>query len=344
MPVRLAGEVIEDPIESILDLASVQRSGRLLLVTSRNVYSAMLMADSLIVDPPFAGRGNSVGEVLEVTAATEDSAGIVIFDRQVPRITLWDATGRVREVRVLSLGTGADTYVAGGGVVLAVSSERGMERYERVTGMLSTIDRSGYTDSVVAKFPTRALRTFSMGSHTRLMPRPLEHQPLIRWSRVDGWIVATSDSLHLDFMGTTRSTIAGTGRRAGIDAAVRDSALDSWTDNTGYKHKTESWLAARERAHSEFFGRKSHLQLIDEVLPFANGSVALRRMQLCRDRQGWNLLSASGESLGSFGVPLHYQPVATDGSAIVFANASAQKTELMIVRLPLTGVSPEVAP
>lgn len=88
---------------------------------------------------------------------------------------------------------------------------------------------------------------------------------------------------------------------------------------------------AKSFASENFFRDRTRLQLIDDVLPLLDGRLALRRMRLCRDRQGWNVIDSVGQPAGVFTVPLEYRAVMPAKEGILFVKSRGNSLGFVLI-------------
>jgi hypothetical protein len=88
---------------------------------------------------------------------------------------------------------------------------------------------------------------------------------------------------------------------------------------------------AKRFASDSLFRHRTHLQLVDDVVPLLDGRLAVRRMHLCGDRRGWNVIDSMGRSAGVFTVPLSYRAVMPARDGILFAVPRGESLVLTLV-------------
>ncbi len=328
--VRLTGVALRGSIGDAFEL-STQADTRVGIVADGAIYAATLSGDSITIGRRIAQLGPAEGQLLSVDALTEGQDGsVVAFDRQMHRISRWKPSGAFDRSVTLQLTALADGYVAGGGTVIAVTSQKGDIPYASTTGELRSLDSLGYTDSLLATFPGQVLRLRNDRAGSKFLSRPLERQPIVRWSHLHGWVIASTDSLNI-YLGQSgqRRVIAGTGARAPIDPVTRDSSIDEFVRNTGAKGIARA--EAKTFATENFFRGRTRLQLIDDIVPLLDGRLAVRRMGLCRDRHGWNMIDSIGRPAGVFTVPLNYRSVMHAKVGVLFAARREESLGLVLV-------------
>lgn len=333
-PVRFAGAVIDGRVREVRELSVQPGRARVGVIADSGLYSGTLSGDSIAIDRRVAQWGRAQGQVVSVDALTEGQDGsVVVFDRQLQRITRWGPSGAFDRLLTLRLSALADDYVAGGGSIVAVTSRTGNRAYAPTVGELHSLDSSGYVDSLLATFPSQVVHLTSGPKGSKFLRRPLEHQPIVRWSPIHGWVIASTDSLDIHF-GPERQqhVIAGVGVRAPIDSAARDSSIEAFVRNTGVTGRGQA--QARSFADRTFFRHRTHLQLIDDIVPLLDGGFAMRRMGLCRDRHGWNVIDSLGRPAGDFAVPLTYSAVMPSQGGLLFAVPRGDSLGLVLVSTP----------
>ena len=323
---------------ALRDLASARVSASVLVTTDSGTYIARLHGLVLRIEHR-VNVTDSAPTQFRADAASEQRDGeVVLYDIQQQRIATFNSNGQRTKTVALRLAALADAYVAGNGQVAAVVSRVADQPYTSVSGALRIVDDRGATDSVLFTFPTLARRTRADPRSGMYRARPLEHTPIVKWSSRLGWIVASTDTMHLTLRGPIGPvrTIAGSGRRTPVDRALRDSGIALWVAGAGFS--ADAKTRAREFAEENLFRDRPQLQLIDEVVPTDDGHIALRRMQACAPTQGWNIIDSAGHSAGTLRVPGAYTPIFADTDALLFTRNVGNSVQLVRVTLPSTQI------
>lgn len=329
-PVQLGRDVSAGRVRDVRELST--QSGRILLamVADSGLFTGRPDGDSIVLLRRVAGWGAGEGEIISAEAVTEDERGaIVVFDRELQRISRWNRTGAFDRSIMLRPSI-VDQYFAGGGTVVAITSRHGNEPYASTVGEIHALDSLGNLDSVIVTFPTQVLHLTGAPAGSKLLRRPLERQPIVRWSQAHGWVVASTDSLNIHFGSlTNQRVVAGAGARASISRSSRDSSIEAYVRTTGVKGSGQKEV--RTFARENLFKDRSRLQLIDEIVPLPNGGFALRRMELCPERQGWNVVDSSGRNVAIFTVPPAYSAVMPAGEGLLFAISGGDSVDVKVV-------------
>lgn len=319
---------------AVMELPTSTESSKLAIVADSGLFLGTFRGDSISVTRLIARRGEAVGQFLSLDAVSEGQNGeIVAFDRQLHRITRWGQDGIVKQSFVLPLASRADRYLAGGGAIVVVTSRSGNEPYAPTVGELQSLDSLGYPDSVLATFPSLVLHLVNGPEGSKFLARPLEIQPMVRWSTRYGWVIASTDSLYIR-LGSARNPriISGAGDRAPIDSYAKDSSIDAFVRSTGAKE--DGRAEARSFATTTFFHDRTDLQLIDDIVPLLDGRIAVRRMRLCGDREGWNLLDSLGHPTGTIAVPHSFRAIMPLSNGILFEATGTKPLRLVKVSIP----------
>lgn len=298
------------------------------------LFIAVMRDNTLRVERRVFTWGRDSSQVGSVDAITmRDDGTVVVADRSTQRIVSFDGDGRMTAVIPIRPGSMAEGYAAGGGEVLAITSRPAEKAFAPSVGELYELDSLGRFGLSVARFPSLARHLTSAPSSSTLLPRPLERQPIIRWSPRFGWVIASTDSLTLSFStDARRAPFVAAGRRAPIEAGARDSSIEAYVRFSGAQGALAKKL--REFASKELFAHRTQLQLVDEVLPLFDGSVAVRRMRLCGDRQGWNIIDSLGHPVAKFTVPRAFTPVVADTTGALFFEIQGDTIMVRHVSLP----------
>lgn len=322
-------------VRQVLELSTESAHPRVGLVTDSGLYVGAIEGDSVFPVVHLATLGRGDRQVLMIESISEGGdRSVVAFDRGMQRVVRWDSAGVFLNSVPVRHAAMVDDYVAGGGTVVAVTSRNGHRAYAPTTGELRTLDQLGYPADLLSTFPSLVVRLTASPTGSKYLRRPLERQPMVRWSSVHGWVIASTDSLnvHFGFAGNKR-VIAGGGTRAPIDSVARDSSIDAFVRTTGVTGQARD--QARGFATETFFRDRTELQLTDNVIPLLNGSFAIRRMRLCTGVSGWNVIDSLGRARNVFTVPLRYQPVTAMRDGVLFSVVDGNSMGLALLHLPV---------
>ena len=334
--VRVTGAAI-GRVREIYELSARLGATRVGIVTDDALYHGTLGGDSVAVEHMVAAFGEADGQIRRIDALTSSGDGsVTVFDFATRRITHWGPSGVFDQSVTLPFYALEDAYAGGAGAIVAVSAHSGDKPYAPTIGELRSLDSLGFADSILASFPSLVVQLTGWPRGRKYLRRPLEHQPIIRWSWVHGWVIASTDSLNIHF-GTAHQqrVIAGKGVRAPIDRAARDSSIEAYVRTTGASRDPERAEKTRAFARENLFQGRTRLQLIDDIIVLFDGSFAVRRMHLCRDRHGWNVVDSLGRPGGGFTVPLAYRAVMPVNDGMLFAAERGDSLKLMVVRVSL---------
>lgn len=318
--VRLEGPSNAGLIRDALELTSSVVVGRVLAIADSGLYLAHVENGALRLDRRLIGAQ----EAPSVDAVTEDAGGrVTMLDRRMQRVVTFGAVAGLKEVRELPRNSTGDEYVTGGGHIAAITATIGDRPYARVEGQVRALDSADYPSDVLARFPSLARRVRAMPIDQKLQPRPLEIQPIVRWSPWAKWVIASTDTLNIVFGAAsgTRSVHAS-GERVRITAALVDSGVDAYVASRGATGTARA-AGAQQFARTKLFANRPYLQLIDDVIVLADSQFAVRRMHLCEDRQGWNIISRNGRIGSSFTVPTRYTALEPTSSGLLFVERDA---------------------
>lgn len=331
---RLANAGPAGRVREFIDLSGADTGERVGVIADSGLFIGVIASDAIVLGPRVVswGRGaDRLGGVAAVTVRSTDT--VVAVDRGMPRIVRLSIGGSARRDVPLRDPAGIDGYAAGGGEVVAITSRRADRAFEETSGELFLLDSTGNRGRRVAQFRSPALHVIGQPSGAKLLTRPFEHQPIVRWSTRWGWMILSTDSLNLQFAdGAARGVIVGTGRRAPIDDTVREAGLSAYVRRTGATGAIAATI--RKAAEQNLFAGRSSLQLVDEMVPLRDGRVALRRMRLCRDRQGWNVLDTLGVPTAQFTLPLSFVPTMAVRAGLLATTGGTDSLTPVIASFP----------
>lgn len=321
-------------IRRFRDLSAVTEPFSLGVEADSGLFIAVMPDSVLRVARRVSTWGPDSSQIGGVDAITlRDDGTVVVVDRSSQRIVSFDRDGRVTAVIPLRPGSMAEGYAAGGGEVVAISSRPAEKAFATTIGELYKLDSLGRFGLSIAQFPSLARHLTSAPSSSTLLPRPLERQPIVRWSPRVGWMIGSTDSLTLSFSADARrAPVVAAGRRAPIEAGARDSSIEAYVRFSGAQGALAMKL--REFASKELFTHRAQLQLVDEILPLSDVRIAVRRMYLCSDRQGWNIVESPGHPARDFTVPLTFVPVAADATGALFSERQGDTLFVRHISLP----------
>ena len=332
-PVTIIAATPTGRIRELLDLNAASDGDVVGIAADSGLYIGALSRDSLVVSRRVTTWGREAAQLGGVAAITmTDSGELIVVDRGRPRIITFARNSAARSEVSVRDPAGIDEYVGGGGKIVAVTSRRADRPFDVTTGELFALDNAGQRGRRIAQFPSLALRVIGQQSGTKLMTRPFEHQPVVRWSERWGWIIGATDSLRLQFAdGTPRAILTGGGRRRAIDRDLRDIGLAEYVRRTGASGVIAETI--RRTAERSLFEQRVALQLVDAILPLPEGRLALRRMRLCRDLEGWSIVDSLGMAASGFTIPLSTVPVMSVRGGVLATEASGDSTRPVILRL-----------
>lgn len=329
--IHLDAHRVRGRVRKLLELVSDSPLAQVGIVTDSGTYIGVLGDDTLSVRHRLSDSRPDYPYVGDLRAISRASDGSIRgLDGRLLRVVRWDSSGALVSIQLLPSRATVDHYVLGPSGILAVTSKPGRKPYTATTGELWSLNSQNHTDSLVATFPALVVHPISSPS-AKYIDRPLEHQPIVRWSVVDGWVIASTDSLDIRFGSEhNHKLIAGDGARGALDSAVRDSGITEYVGTTGMRGPAVA--AVRAFATSLFRGR-TRLQLVDDVIPLLDGKLAVRRMHYCTGRSGWNVVDSSGHLESVFTTPSGYQPVMPAADGILFTHVRGDSLYLSLLHL-----------